>query len=132
MFQDSTLFLTPLKNNEFQVSTTNQFSYLPYQQNLLNCNKQPFARTNKLRQNFNKRNQKPHANPRPKSMDFEVLQSLENICRCQPLAYSTGLGGLPGVLRQSVHLRASQRGQRDKIKEQRGPADWHNVHATRV
>ena len=64
-------------------------------------------------------------------MDFEVLQSLENICRCQPIAYSAGLGGLPGVLRQSVHLRASQR---DKIKEQRGAADnWHNVHhATRV
>ena len=135
--QDSTLLLTPLKNNEFQVSTTNQFSYLPYQQNLLNCNKQPFARTNKLRQNFNKRNPKPHANPRPKSMDFEVLQSLENICRCQPIAYSPGLGGLPGVLRQSVHLRASQRShQRDKgVQEQRGPGEWlgHNVHpATRV
>ena len=111
MLQDSTLFLTPLKNNEFQVSTTNQFSYLPYQQNLLNCNKQPFARTNKLRQNFNKRNQKPHANPRPKSMDFEVLQSLENICRCQPIAYSAGLAGLPPMLRQSVQLRASQRGR---------------------
>merc|ERR1719427_96151 len=39
--QDSTLMLTPLKNNEFQVSTTNQFSYLPYQQNLHNYNKQP-------------------------------------------------------------------------------------------
>ena len=125
MFQDSTLFLTPLKNNEFQVSTTNQFSYLPYQQNLLNCNKQPFARTSKLRQNFNKRNQKPHANTRPKSMDFEVLQSLENICRCQPMAYSPGLAGLPPVLRQSLHLRASQR---EKMKE----AEWHNVHATRV
>ena len=67
--------LTPLKNNEFQVTTTNQFSYLPYQQNLLNCNKQhqqPFTRTNKLRQNFNKRGYKAHASARPKSVDFEV------------------------------------------------------------
>ena len=92
------MMLTPLKNNEFQVTTTNQFSYLPYQQNLLNCNnihhKQPsgpFARTNKLRQNFNKRGYKSHAAARPKSVDFEVLQSLENICRCQPIAYASGL-----------------------------------------
>ena len=86
VLQDSTLMLTPLKNNEFQVSTTNQFSYLPYQQNLHNYNKQPpgpgprqlpFARSNKLRQNFNKREQKPHPGPRPKSVDFEVRSCIK-------------------------------------------------------
>jgi len=155
--QDSTLMLTPLKNNEFQVTTTNQFSYLPYQQNLLNCNKQhqqPFTRTNKLRQNFNKRGYKAHASARPKSVDFEVLQSLENICRCQPIAYATGNGLLPlgarghvgphpcdpghimprELLERShmashVALRASQR---EKLKHDHMVGEWTNLHATRV
>ena len=152
--QDSTLLLTPLKNNEFQVSTTNQFSYLPYHQHLLNCNhskpqqhqhqqqQQPFARTSKLRQNFNKRGLKAGAMARPKSVDFEVLQSLENICRCQPLAYSSGLlrpgpglGGHPHagceavVLGHHPHLRASQREKHGHVM---GVGEWTNVHATRV
>ena len=148
--QDSTLLLTPLKNNEFQVSTTNQFSYLPYQQHLLNCNhskpqqhqqqQQPFARTSKLRQNFNKRGLKAGAMARPKSVDFEVLQSLENICRCQPLAYSSGLlrPGHPGCEAVVLglagpghhpHLRASQR---EKHGHGMGVGEWTNVHATRV
>jgi len=89
--QDSTMLLTPLKNNEFQVTTTNQFSYLPYQQSLLAYNKQqPFTRSNKLRTAVIKREQK-NVGPRPKSVDFEVLQSVENICRAQPLAYSAGV-----------------------------------------
>lgn len=89
--QDSTMLLTPLKNNEFQVTTTNQFSYLPYQQSLLAYNKQqPFTRSNKLRTAVVKREQK-NMGPRPKSVDFEVLQSVENICRAQPLAYSAGV-----------------------------------------
>ena len=149
------MLLTPLKNNEFQVTTTNQFSYLPYQQNLLNCNKQPppqqpFARTNKLRQNFNKRGGfKAHAAARPKSVDFEVLQSLENICRCQPIAYASGLlpmgarghgghvhcdqvAGLVPMLdtRAVAHLRASQREK--LIKQDHHVGEWTNLHATRV
>ena len=153
------MMLTPLKNNEFQVTTTNQFSYLPYQQNLLNCNNLhqkpsgPFARTNKLRQNFNKRGFKSHAAARPKSVDFEVLQSLENICRCQPIAYASGLmplgarghghhhGGVHGcegvpVLDGRVHhLRASQRekhGGGGHEHHHMMAGEWTNLHATRV
>ena len=100
------------------MTTTNQFSYLPYQQNLLNFNnnssshnsrQQPFARTNKLRQNFGK---KP-ATHRPKSVDFEVLKSVENICRAQPLAY------VP-----EAALRASQR---DKLRD-RAVGEWQSLH----
>jgi len=129
--------LTPLKNNEFQVTTTNQFSYLPYQQNLLNYNKlQPFTRTSKLRQNFNKREQKMNAGPRPKSVDFDVLQSLENICRSQPLAYASGIipqqkgSDLPLIedRRAKGQLRASQR---EKLKDNT-VGEWQNLHATRV
>ena len=129
--------LTPMKNNEFQVTTTNQFSYLPYQQNLLNYNKQhQFMRTNKLRQNFNKRETKPHSGPRPKSVDFEVLQSLENICRSQPLAYAPGIitqpkgSDLPLIedRRATGQLRASQR---EKLKDNM-VGEWQNLHATRV
>ena len=133
------MMLTPLKNNEFQVTTTNQFSYLPYQQHLLNCNpKQPFTRTNKLRQNLNKRGYKVHGGLRPKSVDFEVLQSLDNICRCQPMAYagpraimSPPLGLMRGCDGNAVpshaHLRASQR---EKSKHE---GEWTHLHAsTRV
>jgi len=135
--QDSTLMLTPMKNNEFQVTTTNQFSYLPYQQNLLNYNKQhQFTRTNKLRQNFNKREHKQPTGPRPKSVDFEVLQSLENICRSQPLAYAPGIitqakgSDLPLIedRRAAGQLRASQR---EKLKDNM-VGEWQNLHATRV
>lgn len=135
--QDSTLMLTPMKNNEFQVTTTNQFSYLPYQQNLLNYNKQhQFTRSNKLRQNFNKREHRQSSGPRPKSVDFEVLQSLENICRSQPLAYAPGIlsqptgSELPLIEdRRAVgQLRASQR---EKLKDNM-VGEWQNLHATRV
>jgi hypothetical protein len=132
--QDSTILLTPLKNNEFQVTTTNQFSYLPYQQNLLNFNnnnnmngasnssskhhgQQPFARTNKLRQNFGK---KPPSH-RPKSVDFEVLRSVENICRAQPLAYAPEAAGL-------LSLRASQR---DKMRDM-AVGEWQSLHPAKV
>ena len=131
IFQDSTLMLTPLKNNEFQVSTTNQFSFLPYHQNLINFNnnnnnnnnnkQQPFTRSNKLRQNFGKK-----AGSRPKSVDFEVLKSVENICRAQPTAYGppgvdsgTGSDNIP-------QLRASQR-LKDRLV-----GEWQNVRASRV
>ena len=76
------------------MTTTNQFSYLPYQQSLLAYNKQvnwqknnlshlvatlhrvatlqqPFTRSNKLRTAVIKREQK-NVGPRPKSVDFEV------------------------------------------------------------
>ena len=132
------MMLTPLKNNEFQVTTTNQFSYLPYQQNLLNCNpKQPFTRTNKLRQNFNKRaGYKLHGGMRPKSVDFEVLQSLDNICRCQPIAYASGLlplGARPPVCEMPPQLRASQREKKhhESCKQVAG-GEWTNLHSTRV
>jgi hypothetical protein len=99
------------------VTTTNQFSYLPYQQNLLNFNSnkqhgQPFARSNKLRQNFGK---KPAA-LRPKSVDFEVLKSVENICRAQPLAYAPEAA--------LVSLRASQR---DKARDL-AMGEWQSLH----
>jgi hypothetical protein len=164
--QDSTLMLTPLKNNEFQVTTTNQFSYLPYQQHLHNCNnnnninnnnKQAFVRTNKLRQNVNVRQNSTKCNTsqRPKSVDFEVLKSLENICRAQPIAYSAGPckagskiiagsmctagkmcsagnGGMgaetTGDRRLCGQVRASQR---DRQKEAI-IGEWQNMHATRV
>ena len=116
--------LTPLKNNEFQVSTTNQFSFLPYHQNLINFNnnnKQPFTRSNKLRQNFGK---KPSS--RPKSVDFEVLKSVENICRAQPTAYGPP-GAEPGGGSESiVQLRASQR-LKDRLV-----GEWQSVRASRV
>lgn len=107
------------------MTTTNQFSYLPYQQNLLAYNKQqPFARANKLRTAIIKREHKNHHGPRPKSVDFEVLQSLENICRAQPLAYSAGVvvQGRPGpeVLGGPVVLRASQRERREREEWGRG------------
>lgn len=137
--QDSTLMLTPLKNNEFQVTTTNQFSYLPYQQHLLNYNnvKQPFARTSKLRQNLGGRSG-PGGRPvggtqasmggqqRPKSVDFEVMQSVENICRAQPLAYSAG--GPHG------EIRASQRVKGGGLEHNHSATggDRHGVAATRV
>ena len=146
LLQDSTLLLTPLKNNEFQVTTTNHFSYLPYQQHLLNFNnnnnnssntpasgggggpKTPFARTSKLRQNFGKK-----SGNRPKSVDFEVLKSVENICRAQPIVYGPSLvelgsgGGGPAAGLEQGPLRASQR---DRLKERVG--EWQSVHATRV
>jgi hypothetical protein len=119
--------LTPLKNNEFQVTTTNQFSYLPYQQNLLNFNsnkhhhhshqQQPFARTNKLRQNFGK---KPAAH-RPKSVDFEVLRSVENICRAQPLAYAPEAAAI-------VNLRSSQREKGRDL----AVGEWQSLHPAKI
>ena len=85
---------------------------------------------------------------------FEVLQSLENICRCQPIAYATGNGLLPlgarghvgphpcdpghimprELLERShmashVALRASQR---EKLKHDHMVGEWTNLHATRV
>ena len=149
--------LTPMKNNEFQVRTTNQFSYLPYQQHLHNCNnnnnvkmqqlqqlQQPFARTNKLRQNVNIRQncQRSQTAQRPKSVDFEVLKSLENICRSQPLAYSSGPGpctlgskmmtsetlGGDRDRRVCGHVRASQRDRHKEVMV----GEWQQMHATRV
>lgn len=138
--------LTPVKNNEFQVTTTNQFSYLPYQQHLLNYNNnnntaklQPFARTSKLRQNFGKK-----SGNRPKSVDFEVLKSVENICRAQPIVYGPSLLEVGGGGLDFSQLRASQRegggggidfsqlraSQRERIKDRIG--EWQSVHATRV
>ena len=134
--------LTSLKNNEFQVTTTNQFSYLPYQQNLHHYNSSnnnnnngkangqgPFARTSKLRQNFGKK-----SGNRPKSVDFEVLKSVENICRAQPTAYATtATGELIGQpvdsLQQHGLLRASQR---ERSIKDRLVGEWQSVHATRV
>ena len=130
-FQDSTLMLTPLKNNEFQVSTTNQFSYLPYQQNLHNYNnttkqhggngQQPFARTNKLRQNFGKK-----SGNRPKSVDFEVLRSVENICK-HSSKHGSGITYTPnGMLTHDLEslgqLRSSQR---DRFRR----SDWGGIAA---
>lgn len=142
LFQDSTLMLTPLKNNEFQVSTTNQFSYLPYQQNLHNYNnstkggsginplqQQPFARTSKLRQNFGKK-----SGNRPKSVDFEVLRSVENICKHKHVA-GMGITYTPnGMLAHDLEslglLRASGRDRFRRSDWGRGTGGSHS--ATRV
>ena len=122
--------LTPLKNNEFQVTTTNQFSYLPYQQNLHNYNnttknggngQQPFARTSKLRQNFGKK-----SGNRPKSVDFEVLRSVENICK-HSSKHGSGITYTPnGMLTHDLEslgqLRSSQR---DRFRR----SDWSGIAA---
>ena len=57
---------------------------------------------------------------------MQVLQSVENICRSQPLAYSAGLG-------EAGLVRASQRGRTREQQQQGG--EWQQlqpVQATRV
>ena len=99
-----------------QVTTTNQFSYLPYQQSLLAYNKQvnielvtwlptcnlqqPFTRSNKLRTAVIKREQK-NVGPRPKSVDFEVnLNQSATLISVSP----------PGVAVRREHLSCSAAG----------------------